>query len=151
MQKKRSFILLEILIAISIISMLAGFLIYRPFRELKKELETILSIEEARVWEGELIKLESELRSICADLPKARPGVRGKNTEFTVSLGNIKRKCKRTYKAWAENKQDAEGISHYLIDVVMKKGKKFPPKPDYKFHHKVNLPARSSAQESQPG
>lgn len=148
--KKRSFVLLEILIAISIISMLAGFLIYRPFRELKKELEMILSIEEARVWEGELIKLESELRSACTDLPKTRATAKGKDAKFTVSIGDIERKCKRTYKAWAEEKQEAQGISHYLIDVVMKKGKRFPHKPDYKFYQKVNRLAVSPVPESRP-
>jgi type II secretory pathway pseudopilin PulG len=35
-RQKQTFILLEILVAIAIVSLLAGFLIYRPFRELKK-------------------------------------------------------------------------------------------------------------------
>ena len=151
MKRKQSFILLEILIAISIISMLASFLIYRPFRELKKELEMILAIEEARMWEGEIVKLEALLRSQCTELPQVRAGQKEQEVAFTVSLGDIEKKCQRPYKAWVDYRKDNKNSSeHYLIHVVMKKGKRFPAKPDYKFHHTINPPGALPIEGSKP-
>jgi Tfp pilus assembly protein PilE len=138
--KKRPFILLEILIAISIISILAGFLIYRPFRELKKELEMILSIEKARVWEGQLIELESQLRSKCNSLPKKEKNAEKGVHTFTVSLCDVEKNYKQFYKAWTKHKEKKEDkTEHYLIYVYMKTGEKFSEKPSYRFYHKNPL------------
>lgn len=137
--KKKPFILLEILIATSIVSLLASYLIYRPFRELKKELSTIISIEEARVWEGKLIEIEYALRRDCDSLPLKKKYAEKKEVLFTVSLPGIQKNCKKSYKAWAESKTDHEtNIPHYLIHMVMKRGKSFSFKPDYKFYEKKN-------------
>ena len=149
--KKKPFILLEILIAISIVSLLASYLIYRPFRELKKELSTIISLEEARVWEGKLLEIEYALRRDCDSLPLKKKYAEKREVLFTVSLPGIQKKCKRRYKAWAESKKDDKNTPHYLIHMVMQRGKSFFFKPDYKFYEKIMSPASSPTEELMPG
>lgn len=130
---KRSFILLEILVAISIICLLAGFLIYRPFRALRKELNLIISFEEDRVWEGKLMEIESELSTNCDKLPTEKKG-EGQTKEFAIFLPGMQKKCTRTYRYWANHNLNDPEKSGHLIHLSIKKGKRWPDKPDYVFY-----------------
>ncbi len=146
--KKRSFILLEILIALTIVSLLASYLIYRPFRELKQELSALIALEEDRVWEGKLIELEYMLRRNCASL--AEKDVKDE-TSFFVSLPNMTKKCTKRYEASATHKTDKKTKNeHYLIHLSVKGMKKKSPKLNYTFHETRTLIQSTRPPESSP-
>jgi len=133
---KHSFILLEILIAISLVSILASYLIYQPFKELREELNLIASLEEKRIWEGKIRELEADLRQNCALLPKEEKNATAVSLSFNISLPHLEKKCIRTYKAWTRYKANADNqTEHFLIYVKVKEGKKFPSKSTYTFYH----------------
>lgn len=145
--KKRCFILLEILIALTIVSLLASYLIYRPFRELKQELSTLIALEEDRVWEGKLIELEYMLRRNCASL--AEKPVKDE-TSFFVFLPNMTKKCTKRYEASAKHKPDEKTKNeHYLIHLSVKRLEKKSPKLNYTFHE-IRCPASSPNLELKP-
>lgn len=132
-RQKQTFILLEILVAIATLSLLAGFLIYRPFRELQKELQLIISLEEDRVWEGQLIQIESDLRKECATLPREEKNAKTKEFPFTIYLPNMEKNCKRTYKCWANYNCNDKANAGYLIHLAAEKRKDRANNPGYKF------------------
>ena len=61
MKNRRSFVLLEILIALFIVSLTAVPLFKHPFQHMKLELETLYQIELERVAQNRLAKIQEEI------------------------------------------------------------------------------------------
>jgi hypothetical protein len=104
--KKRSFLLLEIIIALSIVGFVSYLLIRHPFEQLKKEWELLNAIEEERLWDLRLMEIKKSAYTNAESLPKQK------------SKKNLQSCGKRKYCVWATvSKKNDKMKQQYLVHV----------------------------------
>lgn len=137
MRKKRSFALLELLIALALVALLSVYLIREPMHQLKKEMEALIDLEAERLW---LAKLMEERKA----LPEEWESYKKKEDAEWIPLQlevviptdavkkeQIKKIVNTQYKRWkADDKDGPEGTKHLRLRYKFDKGRG-KPKPEY--------------------
>ncbi len=121
--KRRPFLLLELLIALTLLSVCAFPLIYNPLHRLDKEIAALEKIEMARLAELVLADVKKQLYEHTIDLKKV--GTKTKKLQIPspsnpiiLCLGNHKKHktpCFQTDLFWFKKKEDKEAGSFFGV------------------------------------
>jgi len=110
-KKKRSFLLLEILIALGIVAGASVYLIRNPLLSINQELKALYEIEERRLWRVKLMEIEDTLPSAAATLSESK---KVQYLPMTMCLpGGNTRKYKKPYYFYCMEKAEGNDSTMY--------------------------------------
>ncbi len=137
---KKSFVLLEVLIGMSLLALCAFFFIHEPFRMLKREVEGFKNLEVNRLLEASLWEIEKSLEKEVKSLPKTafQDKKNERTLKFPVKIGTHSFLIEKKYELWcSSDKADTADASlhHYLVFMHLEGTPK--DKPTYKFYVKA--------------
>ena len=120
---RRSYILLEVIIAIALVTLVGFLLLSAPLKSVKKEWELVLDMEKERLWNNFLLEFESNLD---ADTIKALPKSPGKQAflSLKIKLGNKEWDFKKSYVVWLENEAKATAGDKTYYDIRIREKEK---------------------------
>ncbi len=146
---KRPFLLLELLIAFSLVSLFAFPLIFNPLNKLNNELTKLEEMERERYSELLLADIKERLylneipwKKIPSKKPETKPTLEPTKEEYTFYLGDPKKGKKRTisfdiYLYWDEKpKNDNDGREFGILCCDFHSQDK---KKETIYHHKIFL------------
>lgn len=139
---KRNFLLLELLIAFTLVALFAFPLIFNPLNRLNQEIQKLEEIETERLSELLLSEVKEELylgKVPWKKIPKKKPKVpfqKFNSKDYTLTLGDIKKPRKVHFDIflyWDKKPQKDKGGREFGVlscDLITKTGT---------YHHKIFL------------
>lgn len=117
---KRSFVLLEAVIAVALLAMLAGFLFVSPFRSLKEQLKSLLELETERAWDVKVWEIEQTLPYTYAQIEEKKGP--WQKWEKAFVLGGKSFTVTKEYRLYVDNKSPDGKSFLFALDERKKKG-----------------------------
>ncbi len=149
---RRSYILLEVIIAIALVALVGFLLIRAPIKSVYKELEMIIDMERARLWNNFLIGFEtSKLPGRLTEAPTTRIGAKIEEEPLDIKMGEKLFKKTQYYLVWW-NLKTIDKTIYYDVHLEELQGNQKGGEKKEKTHHffykkeppKVDLPVTSS-------
>ena len=145
---RRSYILLEVIIAIALVALVGFLLIRAPMKSVYKEWEMVVDMERARLWNNFLIEFEtSKLPGRLTEAPKTRTQAKIEEEPLDIKMGEKLFKKTQYYLVWWNLKTNDKTI-YYDVHLEELQGNH---KGQGKIHHffykeeppKADLPVTS--------
>ena len=148
---RRSYILLEVIIAIALVALVGFLLIRAPMKSVYKEWEMVVDMERARLWNNFLIEFEQGIPTTVTPSEQKRVKMNIKPEPLDIKMGQKEFKKTQYYVVWWNHK-NVDKTDYYDVCLEELEKNELPSKSNpAKTHHffykkeppKVDIPVTS--------
>ena len=134
MCKKRPVLLLELLIALTLVTLLSVYLIRNPMYQLQKEIDALVDLEADRLWLLKLMEWRTTPPEPWDKFVEKETEASWKEVALKTNFGEIqKNKVERYYYWRVDRKESPDQTQNYRVRFKLKRGTVQSQYPAYDF------------------
>jgi len=127
MIKRRSFLLLELLIALTLVMLLSVYLIRNPMHQLKKEVEALVELEGERLWLVHLMEIRKKMPQEWESYPEQKEDWIVEKLRVVIpgdekNKPTIQKDIVKRYRRWQKaRKKEPDGTEYFRMRIELEK------------------------------
>jgi hypothetical protein len=132
--RKAPFVLLEVLIALSLVIGVSSFFAGNAPWRLKRYQASLFALEKERLWELELLKIRQNLPTYVDTLPAKFDKKSVREAKLKIQVKGVNKEVLKPYYLWCpSSRQGSDGKKYYKVYLSEKSPEKGRPSVDYTF------------------